>query len=89
MTRTVSVRRTGGFAGVVRHGTVDLDADPRATELEQLLSEVDLGAVAGSPAAGGADRFQFHVQTPNGEATVSEGDLTAALRKMVDLVLDS
>ncbi|HEX5089926.1 MAG TPA: M4 family metallopeptidase, partial [Nocardioides sp.] len=41
-TRTVSVRRSGGFAGLTADGSVDLDtADARASELQQLVDRID------------------------------------------------
>lgn len=83
---TVAVRRSGGFAGVVRSGELDLDGDPRGPEVRELLLRTDLSALSpGSPAA---DRFVYTVELGDWQLTVPEQDLTPELGQVVRLILD-
>ncbi|MCW2765337.1 MAG: peptidase thermolysin, partial [Nocardioides sp.] len=83
----VTVRRTGGFAGLVSSGSVDLDTDdPRATEVRSLLDRIDLRRVAGGPPH--PDRFVYTFDLRGAQATVPEQHLTDDLRRLVDLVLE-
>lgn len=82
----VTVRRTGGFAGISREATLDLDSDdPRVPEARQLLDRVDLAAVRA--AAPEPDRFVYTIVCPTQSATVQEPDLTPELARLVELVL--
>ncbi len=84
--RRVSVRRTGGFAGLRASGELDLDGDdPRVPEVAGLVDRVDLGAVpAGDPHP---DRYVYALDLCGACATVPEQHLTPELRRLVDLVL--
>jgi hypothetical protein len=84
--RRVSVRRTGGFAGLRATGELDLDGeDPRAPEVAALVDRVDLAAVAsGDPHP---DRYVYTFDLCGSCATVPEQHLTADLQRLVDLVL--
>ncbi len=82
----VSVRRTGGFAGLTTGGEVDLDAeDERAGELRGLVERIDPQqlAVSGSH----PDRFVYDFDLCGSHVTVPEQDLTPDLRRVADLVL--
>jgi hypothetical protein len=85
--RRVTVRRTGGFAGLRATGEVDLDADdPRAPEVAALVDRVDLTSVAaGSPQP---DRYVYAFDLCGARATVPEQHLTGDLRRIVELLLD-
>ena len=85
-TRTVHVRRSGGFAGRVADGEVDLDADDgRAPELADLVDRIDLREVrSGVPKP---DMFVYAFDLCGDRATVPEQHLTADLRRVADLVL--
>jgi Zn-dependent metalloprotease len=84
--RTVSVRRTGGFAGLVADGAVDLDADDeRASELAGLVDRIDLREVGGGPPK--PDMYVYAFDLCGDCATVPEHHLTADLRRVADLVL--
>ena len=85
--RRVTVRRTGGFAGLRASGEVDLDADdPRAPEVAALLERVDLTAVAGgSPQP---DRYVYAFDLCGVRATVPEQHLTGDLRRIAELLLE-
>jgi hypothetical protein len=86
--RTVRVRRTGGFAGLVAEGEVDLDAgDPPAPELAELIDRIDLREVAGGLPQ--PDRYVYAFDLCGDCATVPEQHLTSDLRRVADLVLES
>ena len=86
--RRVRVRRSGGFAGLVADGEVDLDADPqRGPELAELVERIDLREVAsGDPKP---DMYVYDFDLCGDCATVPEQHLTSDLRRVADLVLDS
>jgi hypothetical protein len=85
--RRVTVRRTGGFAGLRASGELDLDADdPRVPEVASLVDRVDLTAVAGgSPQP---DRYVYAFDLCGSRVTVPEQHLTGDLRRIVEIVLD-
>jgi Zn-dependent metalloprotease len=85
--RRVRVRRSGGFAGLVADGEVDLDADDRrAPELAELVDRIDLREVAdGTPKP---DMYVYAFDLCGDRATVPEQHLTSDLRRLADLVLD-
>ena len=81
----VAVSRSGGFAGVVRAGELDLDGDPQGAEVRDLLQRTDFSALsAGSP---GADRFVYTLAVDDWQLTVPEQDLTPELDQVVRIVL--
>ena len=85
--RRVRVRRTGGFAGLVADGEVDLEtSDRRAPELAELVDRIDLREVAGGPPQ--PDRYVFAFDLCGHRATVPEQHLTSDLRRVADLVLE-
>jgi hypothetical protein len=86
----ITVRRSGGFAGLTRSATVqteDLDR-PQAEHLHALVREADLPAVSSEPS--GADRFQYdiHVRDDDEEhsVVVHEGAMPDPVRRLVDRV---
>ncbi|MCW2866142.1 MAG: peptidase thermolysin, partial [Marmoricola sp.] len=83
---TVAVRRTGGFAGQTREGSLDLDSDdPRVPEVRSLVDRIDFRSVqAGGPAP---DRFVYHFECGPDRCEVHETHLTSELRQLADLVL--
>jgi hypothetical protein len=84
--RRVRVRRTGGFAGLVADGEVDLDADPqRGPELAELIQRIDLREVPGGDPK--PDMYVYAFDLCGDCATVPEQHLTSDLRRVVDLVL--
>jgi hypothetical protein len=85
--RRVSVRRTGGFAGLRATGELDLDGDdPRAPEVAALVDRVDLRAVAGGRPQ--PDRYLYAFDLCGDSATVPEQHLTPDLRRLAELVLE-
>jgi len=85
--RRVAVRRSGGFANVVRAGELDLDSDPHGPEVRELLTRLDLQSLATSTA--GPDRFVYTLEFGPDRVTVLERDLTPELHRVVQLVLGS
>jgi hypothetical protein len=85
-TRTVRVRRTGGFAGLTADGEVDLDTpDARAPELAVLVERIDLREVLGGTPR--PDMYLYAFDLCGDRATVPEQHLTDDLRRVADLVL--
>ncbi|MFP5282907.1 MAG: protealysin inhibitor emfourin, partial [Actinomycetes bacterium] len=81
----VAVRRTGGFAGIVRSGELDLAEGPRGQEVRELLGQVDPKVGTGRP--GGADRFVYTVEYGDTRMRVPERELTPELFRVVQIVL--
>lgn len=82
----VAVRRSGGYAGVLRTGELDLDDEPRAREVRSLLTGIDLQALSSTPPA--PDRFSYTVEYGPHTVQVAEPDLTPELHRVVQIVLD-
>jgi hypothetical protein len=88
MSRVVSVRRTGGFAGIARSGEVDLDSDDdRAPVLSDLVASVDPGAMVTPPPEQRADGFVYAFDLCGSTCQVHEHGLTPDLRRIADLLL--
>jgi Emfourin len=78
----VTVVRTGGFAGIERHGEADTASDPI---LRGLVARVDLGAV---PQPGRVpDQFLYEIDINGHTLLVGESRLTGPLRELVHHVL--
>ncbi|MEU0132425.1 protealysin inhibitor emfourin [Streptomyces sp. NPDC006296] len=82
----IQVSRTGGFAGIARHGEIDTSGRPDAPEWEA-LAEAVLSAGHGGPPAGVPDGFRYRITV--GERTVDCADprLTDAQRALISRVL--
>jgi hypothetical protein len=86
----ITVRRTGGFAGVTRTARVQTHAlDPGdADQLHALVRDADLPAVASKPS--GADRFQYEIHVDdrgsNQHAIVHDGAMPDPVRRLVSRV---
>ena len=83
--RSVSVTRSGGFAGIRRSGEVVLGDDSRTDEVESLLGRIDFAAAP--PHRPQPDRFVFTFTVDGQETVVGEQDLTRDLRHLADLLL--
>lgn len=85
--RRVSVRRTGGFAGLRAAGEVDLDADdPRVAEIASLVDRIDLGVVSADDPR--PDRYVYSFDLCGSCAAVPEQHLTPELARLVELLLE-
>ncbi|REE99314.1 protealysin inhibitor emfourin [Thermomonospora umbrina] len=78
----VTVVRSGGFAGIERHGEADTASDP---VLRALVARVDLSRVP--PPGRIPDQFVYEVGIDGAVATVGESRLTGPLRELVHHVL--
>jgi Zn-dependent metalloprotease len=82
----VVVRRSGGFAGLVKEGSVDLESDdPRVPEVRSLVDRIDFAAV--DPGGPAPDRFVYLFRYAESECQVHEPALTSDLRELARLVL--
>ena len=80
------VRRTGGFAGMVADGEVDLDdGNGRAAELAVLVDRIDLREVAGGTPK--PDMYVYAFDLCGDRATVPEHHLTGDLRRVAGQVV--
>lgn len=84
----VSVRRSGGFAGLTVTGAVDLDSDdPRAAKARRLVQKATFET--SEPGSSHPDAFSYTFCLPDqSEVTVAEQDLTKELRRLVALLLE-
>lgn len=85
---TVTVTRSGGFAGLTRTGELDLEGDdPRVADVRRLVQRTDFTSLSTRPAA--PDAFSYTFSLPDrDEVTVAEHELTHDLRRLVELLLD-
>ena len=84
--RTVSVTRSGGFAGLRKEGALVLGDDPRTPEVESLVDRIDLTTL--TPSAPRPDRFVYTIGIGEQQVIVAEQDLTPDLQQLARLVLD-
>jgi hypothetical protein len=84
----VVVRRTGGFAGMVAEGSVDLDGDdPRAPQVRILITRIDFASITIAPPQ--PDRYVYSFLLGDREAArVPEPQLTGDLERLARIVLD-
>ena len=89
----VLVRRSGGFAGVVKESRVRLEdlGDEDAQAWTELLTGPELQAAARSQPSGGADRFWYTVccQEPPVDVEVPEQALAEPTRDLLERTLDA
>lgn len=82
----VAVARTGGFAGLMKEGIVDLESDdPRVPEVRQLVHRIDFRAV--TPGQPQPDRFVYRFRYASTETRVNEPALTDDLKQLARIVL--
>ena len=86
-THAVEVVRSGGFAGLRREGSVDLDSDdPRAPRARELVGRIDFTAVP--PGQPRPDGFTYRFRHHGEECSVPEHALTPDQRHLAALLLD-
>lgn len=86
MSESVAVRRSGGFLGHTVEGAVDLASpDVRVPEVRDLLDRIDVGLLpAAEPQP---DRYVYDFDLAGVPVQVGEGQLTAELRRLADLLI--
>ncbi|WP_069172728.1 protealysin inhibitor emfourin [Streptomyces griseus] len=83
----IQVSRTGGFAGIARHGEVDTSGRPDAAEWES-LAEAVLTAGREGPPAGVPDGFRYRITVGDRTVHCADPRLTDAQRTLISRVLD-
>jgi hypothetical protein len=89
----IELERSGGFAGISMHSSVDsTQLEPaQAAELEQLLAVVESAAVPEQPPSG-PDRFQYDLKVTRCDRetalTFRDGSMTDDQRKLVELLTE-
>ncbi len=82
------MRRTGGFAGRVAEGAVDLASeDARVPEVRSLVERIDLAHVAGGNPH--PDMYVYAFDLCGRRAQVPEHHLTPDLNRLAVIVLES
>ena len=82
----IQVSRTGGFAGIARHGEVETSGRPDAAEWEA-LAEAALAAGRGGPHAGVPDGFRYRITVGDRTVDCADPRLTEAQRTLISRVL--
>ncbi|MEV3930259.1 MULTISPECIES: protealysin inhibitor emfourin [unclassified Streptomyces] len=82
----IQVSRTGGFAGIARHGEVETSGRPDAAEWEA-LAETVLAAGRGGPPAGVPDGFRYRITVGDRTVDCADPRLTEAQRTLISGVL--
>jgi hypothetical protein len=92
----LSLRRTGGLAGLAMEGTVDTRdlPQPRAQEVLNSLDSVDLEHdTTAEPAPGAADAFQYELTVQRGDtthvATFSEQQVPPQLTGVIRTLMEN
>ncbi|WP_193605594.1 protealysin inhibitor emfourin [Nocardioides dongkuii] len=85
----VAVRRSGGFAGLVSEGRVELGSDdPRGGEVADLVGRIDLGGALARREPAVPDGYVYSFELPGGSATLPEQALTPDLRRLAEVLLE-
>ncbi|NKI42467.1 protealysin inhibitor emfourin [Streptomyces physcomitrii] len=82
----IQVKRTGGFAAIVREAQVDTGDLPDAEEWKALADEA-LAASGESPSAGVPDGFHYALTIGDRTVHCADPGLTEAQRKLISRVL--
>ncbi|MFJ8919978.1 hypothetical protein B046DRAFT_01158 [Streptomyces sp. LamerLS-316] len=82
----IQVSRTGGFAGIARHGEIETSGRPDAADWEA-LAESALAAGRGGPPAGVPDGFRYRITVGDRTVDCADPRLTDAQRALISRVL--
>jgi hypothetical protein len=80
----ITVRRTGGFAGISKEAVLDTATVPDGRQVEELVARTEFRIRASRPQP---DRFNYHVVAGDKRVELGEQDLTEDLRQLVERVL--
>lgn len=84
---TISITRTGGFAGVRRSWLLEVENEP---EVQEWCDIVDACPWDDRPRpTAGADRYLYRIAADGREATVPEAQLVGPWRELVNRVRDA
>ncbi len=83
----MTVRRSGGFAGLTTSGSVALTGDdPRAPRIRDLVARVELSSA--TPGRTHPDMYVYSFSLPGSpDVDLPEHELSADLRSLAELVL--
>ncbi|WP_141880527.1 protealysin inhibitor emfourin [Homoserinimonas aerilata] len=84
---TITITRSGGFAGLTRVWTVQVDTRPDADEWHQLIER--LPWQGDDAATGEADRYIYRVRCNERQTTIPETKLVGPWRELLDRVRDA
>ncbi|MET8976055.1 protealysin inhibitor emfourin [Streptomyces sp. NPDC004539] len=82
----IQVRRTGGFAGIERHASLDTTGRPDAAEWQSLARQALAGAATARP-AGVPDGFGYEITVDGTTVYAADPRLTEEQRTLVSRVL--
>ncbi|MFD5077861.1 protealysin inhibitor emfourin [Streptomyces sp. NPDC058371] len=82
----IQVRRTGGFAGIERHGEVNTSGRPDAHEWHT-LAEQALAAGRGAAPIGVPDGFSYEITVDGKTVYAADPKLTEEQRQLISRVL--
>jgi hypothetical protein len=82
----ISVNRSGGFAGIERHATLDTTGRPDAVHLHALARDT-LTAGQGTPPPGVPDGFHYAITIDGHTIHCADPNLTDAQRELIRTVL--
>ncbi|GAA2944700.1 MULTISPECIES: protealysin inhibitor emfourin [Streptomyces] len=82
----IQVSRTGGFAGIARHGEIDTSGRPDAVEWEALAAAA-LDARADGPPAGVPDGFRYRITIDGRTVHCADPRLSDDQRALIARVL--
>ncbi|CAM5563502.1 protealysin inhibitor emfourin [Streptomyces atroolivaceus] len=82
----IQVSRTGGFAGIARHGEVETSGRPDAAGWEA-LAEAALATGRDGPPAGVPDGFRYRITVGDRTVECADPRLSEAQRTLISRVL--
>ncbi|MFD5035910.1 protealysin inhibitor emfourin [Streptomyces sp. NPDC058377] len=82
----IQVSRTGGFAGIARHGEIETSGRPDAADWEA-LAEAALAAGRGGPPAGVPDGFRYRITVGDRTVDCADPRLTEEQRTLISRIL--
>ncbi|MDX3328881.1 hypothetical protein PV405_30175 [Streptomyces sp. ME02-6979-3A] len=82
----IQVSRTGGFAGIARHGEIETSGRPDAADWEA-LAESALAAGRGGTAAGVPDGFRYRITVGDRTVDCADPRLTEEQRTLISRIL--
>ncbi|MEU7763972.1 protealysin inhibitor emfourin [Nocardia sp. NPDC049190] len=82
----IQVRRTGGFAGIERHGEVDTSARPDASEWHTLADQA-VASGHSEPPLGIPDGFNYEITVDGRTFYAADPRLTEQQRMLISRVL--
>ena len=83
----ITVSRSGGFAGITREWSVQLDERSYAEDWRELIDSLPWGSVSSAPA--GADRFVYRVKCNRHRAVIPEARFDGPWQELLERVREA